>query len=41
MSSREQSTKQQKISLALMISLVNVSKSTGNCGYVHIYQRNP
>ena len=31
----------QKIKLSIKDFLVNVNKLTGNCGFVHIYQRNP
>ena len=31
----------KKRSFPLRISLVNVSKSAGNCGFAHIYWRNP
>ena len=32
---------QKKWSFSLRISLVNVAKSLGNCGFDHIYWRNP
>ena len=31
----------KKWSFSLRISLVNVAKSPGNCGFDHIYWRNP
>ena len=31
----------QKMKFSLRISPVNVTKSTGNCGFGHIYWRNP
>ena len=36
-----QVTLHKKLSFALRISSVNVTKSAGNCGFGHIYWRNP